>query len=146
MASITHHAPSPPTSPLSVVSDISSLTSTRNLLVHEKIREFVTSIEDILCEPSYTHDLIMKIVEVSITEGYRFQEMQPVPRLSECANQIIRDQRNFPENSKMFHYYGIMINLFVKKSLEQINAQQQHIDMMETKAKKAIDDFRATCA
>ena len=133
----------PPTAPASIAFPNNIPTT---LPPHEKIREFVTSIEDILCEPSYTYDLIMKIVEVSITEGYRFQEMQPVPRLSECANQIIRDQRNFPENSKMFHYYGIMINLFVKKSLEQINAQQEHIDMMETKANKAIDDFRATCA
>ena len=66
MASLTDHAPCRPTSPLSVVSDISSLTSTRSLPVHEKIREFVTSIEDILCEPSYTYDLIMKIVDISI--------------------------------------------------------------------------------
>ena len=146
MASLTDHAPSPPTSPLSVVSDISSLTSTRSLPVHEKIREFVISIEDILREPSYTHDLIMKIVDISISEAYIKPQLHNDPRLADCANQIIRDQRNFPENSKMFHYYGIMINLFVKKSLDQINAQQEHIDMMETKAKKAIDDFRATCA
>ena len=86
----------------------------------------------------------MKIVEVSITQDIGFRLARP--RLSECANQIIRDQRNFPENSKMFHYYGIMINLFVKKSLECINAKSEHIDMMETKAKKAIDDFRATFA
>ena len=41
--------------------------------------------------------------------------------------------------------YNVVLDV-VKKSFEQINAKQEHIDMMETKAKKAIDDFRATCA
>jgi len=143
MASLTHALPSTPSSPSSVVSDISSLNSTRSP-PHEKIREFVTSIQDILCEPSYSHDLFVKIVEISISEGYKFREMQPVPRLSECVEQLVRDQRNFPEHSKMFHYYQVMICIFVKKSFEKINAEQEHIDMMETKANKAIDDFRAT--
>ena len=64
MASLTDHVPSHPHSPLSVVSDISSLTSTRNLPVHEKIREFVINIEDILCETSYTYDLIGEYLAV----------------------------------------------------------------------------------
>jgi len=144
MASLADHAPSPPTSPLSVINDISTLNSTRSPHVHERIREFVTSIVDILCEPSYTHALFTKIVEISISEGYKFYEMQPVPRLSECVERLIRDQRNFPEHSKMFHYYQVMICIFVKKSFEKINAEQEHIDIMETKANKAIDDFRAT--
>lgn len=144
MASLTHAVPSAPNSPSSVVNDISSLNSTRGLPVHERVCEFVTSIEDILCEPSYSNDLFIKIVEISISEGYKFREMQPEPNLNDCASQIIRDQRNFPEHSKMFHYYQVMICIFVKKSFEKINAEQEHIDIMETKANKAIDDFRAT--
>ena len=85
-------------------------------------------------------------LEISISEGYKFLEMQPEPNLNDCASQIIRDQRNFPEHSKMFHYYQVMICIFVKKSFEKINAEQEHIDIMETKANKAIDDFRATFA
>ena len=142
MASLTPALPSTPNSPSSVVSDISSLNSTRS--PHERIHEFVTSIVDILCEPSYSNDLFIKIVEISISEGYKFREMQPELNLNDCASQIIRDQRNFPEHSKMFHYYQVMICIFVKKSFEKINAEQEHIDIMETKANKAIDDFRAT--
>ena len=145
MASLADPIPSPPTSPLSVINDISTLNSTRSP-PHERIREFVNSIEDILCEPSYTYDLFTKVVEISISEGYKFYQMQPVPRLSECVERLIRDQRNFPENSKMFYYYQVIICIFVKKSFEKINAEQEHIDMMETKANKAIDDFRATFA
>ena len=145
MASLTPTLPSTPNSPSSVVSDISSLNSTRSP-PHEKIREFVTSIEDILCDPSYSTDLFIKIVEISISEGYKFREMQPEPNLNDCASQIIRDQRNFPENSKMFHYYQVMICIFVKKCFERTNAEQQHIDVMETKANNAIGDFRATFA
>lgn len=142
MASLTHAVPSAPNSPSSVVNDISSLNSTRS--PHERIQEFVTSIEDILCEPSYSNDLFIKIVEISISEGYKFREMQPEPNLNDCASQIIRDQRNFPEHSKMFHYYQVMICIFVKKCFEKVNAEQEHIDVMDTKAKKAIEDFKAT--
>ena len=92
MASLAAHVPSPSTSPLSVVNDISTLNSTRSPHAHERIREFVTSIEDILCEPSYSHDLFVKIVEISIIEGYKFYEMQPKPNLNDCVSQIIRDQ------------------------------------------------------
>ena len=48
----------------------------------------------------------MKIVEVSITEDIGFRNAGPASK-----NEIkLLETSNFPENSKMFHYYG-MINL-----------------------------------
>lgn len=131
----------PPTAPASIAFPNNIPTT---LPPHEKIREFVTSIEDILCEPSYSHDLFIKILNITISQGYKFYDMRPEPKLNFCANTLIKDQKKFPENSKMYYYYQAMIFTFIKKCFVIINAKQEDIDMMDTKANNAIDDFKAT--
>jgi len=127
----------PPTAPASIAfpNNIPALPP------HEKIKEFVTSIEDILCQSSCYYELLIKILNISISQGYKFYDMRPEPKLDFCANTLIRDQKKFPENSKMYYYYQAMICQFLKLSFEKINAEQEHIDTFIVKTQDAIEKF-----
>ena len=87
------------------VSSIEILNLSQEMPVHKRLERFVESIDDILCDDEYSEELFVKMIEITIVNGYRFKSMEPMPSIADCANILIRDQQEFPENSKMYHYY-----------------------------------------
>ena len=124
------------------VSSIEILNSSEEMSSRERIVEFVESIDDILCDDEYSEELFVKMIEITIVNGYRFKSMEPMPSIADCANILIRDQQEFPENSKMYHYYNAMVSWFVMKGFEKINATPEHISTMEGKMKESIQNFK----
>ena len=124
------------------VSSIEILNSSEEMSSRERIVKFVESIDDILCNDEYDEELFVNMIKLTITNGYRFKSMEPMPNLADCTNILIRDQHEFPENSKMYHYYNAMVSWFVMICFKQINATPEHISMMEGKMKESIQNFK----
>lgn len=130
-----------PSSPTSIITEKME-NFPQEMSPHLKIKNFVESIDDILTSDEYDNDLFIKILQITISSGYKFISQEPVPTLATCANILLRDQKKFPENSRMYHYYNAMISLFMRESFKKIGAKSEHIIMMTNKINTSIENFK----
>ena len=124
------------------VTNMEILNSSQEMPVHKRLERFVENIDDILCNDEYDEKVFMKILEISMTNAYNFKSMEPMPSLADCCNILIRDQRKFQENTKLYHYYDAMVSWFVMTCLEHINAKPEHVQNLRLKMRDSIYKFK----
>ena len=126
----TEHSPS--SSPISATS-IGYLERSSDTPC-DRIRNFIDDIGDIISEIDNEH--LVKFLQTCSHTAYNFRNQEPMPSLADCMNTMIRDQNTLDPNSKYYHYYNAMIMEFLQQSLTLINADQEHINELNTNIKK----------
>ena len=124
-----------PTSPIDVFS-INNLNDTPC----QRITKFIDNIGDILSEVDNEH--LVKFLQICSERGYDFKNKTPMLSLADCMTTMIRDQNTLEPDSKYYHYYNAMIMEFLQRSMVAINANQEHIDDLNTKINDSLEKFK----
>ena len=106
----------------------------------DRIKNFIDDIGDILTTIENEH--LVKFLQECSRRAYNFRNQNPMPSLADCMNTMIRDQNTLDPNSKYYHYYNAMVFEFLQSSLRVINAEQEHINHLNSKINDSLAEFK----
>ena len=112
-----------------------------------RINEFVREASSFLVQLELPNELqlLKKILQITVQRAYQFHQKSPMPNLGECMNIMIKDKVSIQDTNPMLgYYYEVMILEFLQRSLKVINADPEHVNVLDSKITENFIHFKNT--
>ncbi len=112
-----------------------------------RINEFVREASSFLVQLELPNELqlLKKILQITVQRAYQFHQKSPMPNLGECMNIMIKDKVSIQDTNPMLgYYYEVMILESLQRSLKVINADPEHVNVLDSKITENFIHFKNT--